>query len=88
MVLVPNSSTRRSNPYLPTTLARLLDSLKLFPYDSAIKYQDMASTGRKERSQPRAAIKVGMPSLGTSVESSGHVVVEAKKQADQVSTPL
>lgn len=79
MGLDPHSSTRRSNPYLPATLARLLDNLKLFPYDSAIKNQDVDSTEREERNLFRAAVKVGMPSLGTSAERSGHASVEAEK---------
>lgn len=79
MGLDPHSSARRSNPHLPTTLARLLDNLKLFPYGSAIKNQDVDSTEREERNLSRAAVKVGMPSLGTSGERAGHVFVEAEK---------
>lgn len=73
MGLVPKFPTRISNPHLLIPLARFLDSLKLFPYDCAIKCQDMASTGREESHQSRDAVKGGvgvggLPSLGTSSE--------------------
>lgn len=85
MGLVPNSPTRKSNPHLPTTLDRLLDSLTLFPYDSAVKYRDVTSTRREEMNQVRAAVKVSMPSLRTSGEWSGQVFVEAEKPSEHMS---
>ena len=57
MGLVPKFPTKISNPHLPVPLARLLDSLKLFTYDCAIKCQEMASTGRKESNQSRDVVK-------------------------------